>query len=164
MKVLLPAACVLLLAGGYVFAQDSGSAGGVAAAEVVQALEVKEVNDLDFGRIVQGPAGSVTISEINGSVSIMGDLAHLGGARAGLFEVTAAPGTDVSVFFQNPEVTLKNAENAADTMTAELFVDIETAPTDMRGIRPVSIGGTLNIEAGQPAGLYSAEFTLTAQY
>jgi hypothetical protein len=134
---------------------------------ILAPLTLTRIADLDFGTIVpSGVSGVVSINAtsgarsfaggVTGSSSDIGNRAEFGGG--------GSPSQQVIVTVDAPPVL---TSVACDTVTV-LGITLDGPAT--RTIDPttraffVGVGGTLQIEADQPEGDYSADFTVTANY
>lgn len=130
-------------------------------------LTLTKITDLDFGTVVPSSvSGVVTINAttgartfaggVTGSSSDAGNRATFGGA--------GSPNQQV-IMTVDPPLALTSV--AGDTV-AMLGMTLDGPST--RTVDPVTrafyvgVGGTLQIEADQPEGDYSADFTVTANY
>lgn len=156
------------------FAQSTGSDTATAEARglVLQPLTLTKVDDLDFGTILASTvAGSVTIDEDTGGRSVAGGVTAVAsnvGDRA-LFAGAGTPGQQVSLTLTQPVGgVLVSTSNSSDTITVSSLVldngGLGTRTIGALGAFQVGVGGSFAIAAGQPNGLYTADFDLTANY
>lgn len=130
-------------------------------------LTLTKIDDLDFGGVIPSPAaGTVTVNAgtgartfaggVTGVASDAGNRAYFGGA--------GSPGQQVLVAL-SPPVELTSA--GGDTIPV-LGLTLDGPAT--RTVDPVArsffvgVGGTLDIAADQPEGVYTADFSVTAIY
>ena len=139
---------------------------------VLQPLTLTKVDDLDFGTILASTvAGSVSIDEDSGNRSVTGGITPVAsnpGQRA-LFVGAGTSGQQVDLTLTPPPGNvLVSTSNPADTIAiSSLLLDsgnVTTRTIATDGTFQVGVGGSFAIGAGQPNGLYTADFDLTADY
>lgn len=133
-----------------------------AEAEIIAAVELTLIDELDLGLIAVGAAGgTVTLDEASGTRTCSAALTCVGGSTLGSFQVT----------------------NASDGLTVDLTVDATTTLTgagapmslalapsansivfDAANLETVFVGGVLTVGASQTAGVYSGNYNVTAEY
>lgn len=152
--------------------QASASAQALAKGTVVQPLTLTKVSDLDFGTVVSSAtAGNVVIDANTGgrttSVGVTG-LPSFPGGR-GVFRGVGTAGNVVDVTLSAPSV-LVSQTNATDVITVNsMSLDSASANVAGRtigasGVFDIGVGGDFAIAANQPAAVYQAQFTVTANY
>jgi Domain of unknown function (DUF4402) len=137
---------------------------------ILQPLSLSRVQDLDFGTILVDPlgaGGTVTINADDGSRSVTGDVAEVGlnGGQRAVFNGGGPENDTVDVVLTQPASGL--LYNGTNTLAGVLVLDqggSTTRTTDLVGAYSVGVGGTFTIAANQPAGLYTADFDVTAVY
>lgn len=130
-------------------------------------LTLTKITDLDFGTVVPSPvSGVVSINATTGARTFAGGVTGASsdvGNRA-TFGGGGSPNQQVIVTV-DPPPALTSA--AGDTVTVlGMLLDgpaLRTVDATSRAFF-VGVGGTLLIEADQPEGDYSADFTVTANY
>lgn len=149
----------------------SSTAQAEARGTILQPLTLSWSQDLDFGTILVDPlggGGSVTINADTGNRTVAGGVAEVGinnGQRA-LFTGSGPAGDNVDLVLSQPAGGLLYRD-ATTTLPGVLVLDLggSTARTiDAAGAYAVGVGGTFTIAANQPAGVYTADFDLTANY
>lgn len=139
---------------------------------VLQPLTLTKVDDLDFGTVLASTvAGTVTIDEDTGGRSGSGGVTLVAsnpGQRA-LFEGAGTSGQDVDLTLTGPVGgVLVSTSNPTDVIVvSSLLLDNGGATSrtiGLLGTFQVGVGGTFDIAANQPNGLYKADFDLTADY
>jgi uncharacterized membrane protein len=167
--VYLAAAVATLVAAAPAAAQQA-SATALAKGVVVQPLTLAKLQDLDFGTVVgSAAAGTVTIDADTGARSTVGGVTGVPsypGGR-GLFQGNGAAAQTVLLQLNAPAV-LVSTTNPLDTITVNSMV-LDTGNSTTRtigatGLFNIGVGGTFGIGANQPAALYQANFTVTADY
>jgi hypothetical protein len=149
---------------------QQASATAEARGVVLQPLTLARIQDLDFGTVVgSAVAGTVSIDADTGARSVTGGVTGVPsfpGDRA-LFQGAGTSGQDV-VLALNAPTLLISTSNPLDTITVNSMVldagNATTRTIGVTGIFQVGVGGDFAIAANQPAGLYTANFDLTADY
>lgn len=175
MNVCLAALAATLIASP-ALAQQAPSASDTATATargvVLQAHQLVKDTDLDFGVVTvdSATAGTVSISaDSTGARTATGGVTPLPSTyQAASFQGLAAPAETVALTITPPAGNvLISSTNANDKITVNsLNLDAAGASrvADSTGAFNVWVGGTFGLNAGQPAGVYSAQFQLTADY
>lgn len=152
------------------FAQTvSDTATAKARGVVLQSHQLVNATALDFGIVAGDPtlAGTVSIDADGiGARSVTGGVVALPSSyQAAKFDGLAAPAETVVLTLTQPAAgVLQDA--AGDQITANLVLDSNgtNRTADASGNFVVYVGGTFDIAAAQPSGVYSADFSLTAEY
>lgn len=151
-------------------AASSTSKNALAKGVVVQPLTLAKVQDLDFGTVVGSVnPGTVTIDADTGGRTVTGGVTGVPsfpGNRA-LFQGNGTGGNAVTLTLTAPAV-LVSQSTPTDTITVNSMV-LDSGNATSRtipagGTFNVGVGGVFAIAANQPAALYQATFTLTADY
>ncbi|MEP7130179.1 MAG: DUF4402 domain-containing protein [Sphingomicrobium sp.] len=149
---------------------QQASANALAKGVVVQPLTLAKVQDLDFGTVVgSAVSGNVTIDADTGGRTVGGGVTAVPsypGGR-GLFQGAGTAGQTVQLSLSAPAV-LVSQSNPLDLIAVNSMVldggNSTTRVIGLSGIFDVGVGGDFAIAANQPAALYQATFTLTADY
>ncbi|HVF37305.1 MAG TPA: DUF4402 domain-containing protein, partial [Sphingomicrobium sp.] len=167
--------CLAALAATVAFASPGYAQVASATAEarglVLQPLTLTRVDDLDFGTVVASAvAGTVAINADTGARTVAGGVTGVptapgnralfaGAGTAGqLVDLTLTPPAgNVLVSGANSLTVSSMALDAGGGLT-------QTRTIDGTGAFQVGVGGDFAIAAGQPNGLYAANFDLTANY
>lgn len=152
------------------FAQSvTASATAEARGLVLQPLTLTRVDDLDFGTVIASAvAGQVTIDEDTGARSVSGGVLGVPTApgQRGLFAGAGTAGQQVDLTLTPPAGGV--LVSGANFLTVSAMVldngNSTTRTIDLTGAFQVGVGGTFDIAASQPNGLYAADFDLTAEY
>ncbi|HJU76936.1 MAG TPA: DUF4402 domain-containing protein [Sphingomicrobium sp.] len=149
---------------------QQASATAEARGVVLQPLTLARIQDLDFGTVVgSAVAGTVSIDADTGARSVTGGVTGVPSfpGDRGLFQGAGTAGQDV-VLTLNAPTLLISTSNPLDTITVNSMVldagNATTRTIGVTGIFQVGVGGDFAIAANQPAGLYTANFDLTADY
>jgi hypothetical protein len=169
---LAAAAATLAVATPAAAAPPAGSASAQAYAKgtVVQPVSLVWQQDLDFGTVVStATAGNVVIDADTGGRSFPSGgpvgVPSYPGNRA-LFQGNGAVGQVVQLTLSAP-TQLVSQTNPLDLITVNsmgLDSGGSTRTIGASGLFNVGVGGDFQIGANQPAGLYRAQFTVTAIY
>jgi hypothetical protein len=150
-----------------VTASDQAEARGV----ILQPLTLTRVQDLDFGTVIGSPtvAGTVTIDADTGSRSTTGGVTGVPSypGDRGLFGGAGTADQDVVLTLNAPTVLVHQSSPTTLLTVGEIVLDNNNAMTrtiDSTSAFFVGVGGTFNVAANQPPGLYAAQFELTAEY
>ena len=149
---------------------QQASAQAEARGVVLQPLTLTRIQDLDFGTVVgSAVAGTVDIDPDTGARTVAGGVTGVPsfpGDRA-VFQGAGTSGQDVVLSLNAPALLISTA-NPLDTVTVNSMVldsgNALTRTIGATGIFQVGVGGNFGIAANQPAGLYRADFELTADY
>jgi Domain of unknown function (DUF4402) len=151
-------------------ASDTTSA--TARGVVLQAHQLVKGNDLDFGVVT---VDSVTSGTVSISADSAGARTATGGVtplpstyQAASFSGLAAPGETVALSITPPPSNvLVSTTNPNDKITVNSLNLDASGPSriaDASGAFTVYVGGVFGLNAGQNAGVYTAQFQLTADY
>lgn len=147
----------------------SDSATAAARGVVLQAHQLVKDKDLDFGVVtVDAQGGTVSISaDATGSRSTtLGVTALSGTYQAAKFLGEAAPSETVQLTLTPPATGVVTSTNGVDTIPVSLQLDAggATRQTNVSGQFTVYVGGTFTLAPNQPAGVYSENFDVKADY
>jgi hypothetical protein len=150
------------------FAQTTGSI--EARAEIVQPLIISQVTPLNFGSFAAGSGGMVTMLAKAGSP-------RSSTANSGSIPLTlmpSAPGASgtvtVSGIAQAFTVEMPLAVSLVQGNAEMKLSAITSSLANFQGVIPASgsllfyVGGTLEVNSGQPLGIYSARIPITITY
>ena len=165
-KLLVAAGAAALSAGLYTTAASAASINSVADARVIAALILGQTNGINFGDVVAGTAASTIQLDTTGTPTVtLGDAQLAGGAvLAGAYTLNGQ--IDKSYSITLPNLPDNITSGGGDTMTVTGFVhNAGAAPAlDGAGVGGFNVGATLNMSAGQPAGVYTGAWPLTVNY
>jgi hypothetical protein len=148
------------------FAQVSATA--TTSANVITPIAISKTVDMNFGNVAVSPVnpgtviltpagtrsktGGVTLPAVNGTVA------------AGSFSVT---GLGTSTYAITLPGTITLTGNPSGTMTVGTFVSTPSGTGALSaGSQTLNVGGTLNVDAAQAAGVYTntTDMTVTVNY
>ena len=167
--------CLLILLIGMtsapaVFAQTADANG---RAVTIGPLSVVNIADLEFGNIIpSGVPGSVFIDTRNGNRTSTGGVTLASGAAGrGNFIIYGGPNQIVEISI--PGSMTVTHTNGTDNMNIDRMA-IGNGNRNFRtfvrgflgtlGIYQLTVGGRLNVDGDQEAGLYSGTFIMTVDY
>jgi hypothetical protein len=147
-------------------AQAAGSASATASAfaKVITPIAITKTADLNFGTIISGPAGTVTVSP-SGVETATGGATALNpnpNVSAALFSVTGEPSTAYSISLPSSI----SITNGAQSMTVNAFTSNPTpgGVLSAGGSQSLQVGATLAVATNQAIGNYSGTFSVTVAY
>ncbi len=134
--------------------QSSSSASAMAKMTVVAPVQIRVVNDLDFGLAGQD-SGAVSVSPTSGS-------------KAAKFVVEGEAGRAVSIVLpQNDTVYMKHQGSEDEVIGINGFISYPQSgsPIGSNGKVEIAVGATRSaIKNNQATGNYTGEFTVTVTY
>ena len=141
----------------------AATADASAGAKIVAPLQVSKSTDLYFGTIAPSLASADTVLVgADGSRSCGPQLTCLTADHtAASFQVTGE--MDASYTITLPG-TIQLANPAGDTMDVYDFAGSKASGLLAGGTDSFSVGGTLGVNAAQPAGGYTGSFTVAGEY
>lgn len=152
-----------LLVSAAAFAQGSATASANAFAKVITPIAITKTADLNFGTIISGPAGTVTVTpagvETASGASVLNPNPNVSAAQ---FNVTGEPSTAYSISLPT-SITISNG---SQTMTVDNFSSNPTPSGLLSGLgsQALQVGGRLNVLTNQATGSYSGVFSVTVAY
>jgi hypothetical protein len=145
------------------------SATAQAKGTVLLPLTLTKTSDLDFGTVVASPtvAGNVVIDSATGARTVGGGVTAVPsfpGGRA-VFQGAGSANQQVDLTLNAPAV-LNNGSNTVtvNSMTFNGGLQTKTVTIDATGAFAVGVGGDFQIAANQANGVYTANFSVTANY
>jgi hypothetical protein len=168
--------CLAALAATFVVATPAMAASTATATAnakgiVLQSLSLNSIKDLDFGTVAGDPAagGDVVVNSDTGARTTTGSVVALPGSFSrAQFDGFASPNVNVQLnLTQPPAGVICNGTGCTNKIGAVLSLDqggLALRNTGSTGAFTVNVGGTFSLAAAQPAGLYTAQFDLTAVY
>jgi hypothetical protein len=171
LNVCLAALAATFVAATPAMAASTATATANAKGVVLQSLTLNWVKDLDFGTVAGDPlaGGDVVVDADTGARSTTGAVVALPGAfNRAQFDGFASPNVPVQLTLTQPAGgVICNGTGCVNTIGAALALDqggATTSNTGTTGAFTVNVGGTFTLGAAQAAGLYTAQFDLTAIY
>lgn len=151
------------------FAQATASA----TATIVTPIAIAKTVDMNFGNVAAGASLGTVVLAPGGGRSTTGGVslpAVAGTVTAASFNVTGQALFTYAITLPGAATTIASGAN---TMTVTNFTSnpTPTGALDATGAETLTVGATLNVAAGQPAGVYSSgnaggsgDFTVTVNY
>ena len=147
----------------------SASASASANATIITPIAITHEGkpDLNFGNVVAGTgAGTVTVRPTTGDRSSTGDVilptATPGTVNAAEFTVTGLADATYAITLPT---SIDISETGGTTMTVDNFTSNPSRTGTLAGgTQTLSVGARLNVGAGQVAGDYTGEFSVTVAY
>jgi hypothetical protein len=147
-------------------AAQAATADGTAKATILAALTVTNTSDLDFGTIAVNGGGSVVVTNAGVRAATTGGTVSSAATGASAnFNVVGESGSSILVTVPSAVTLEYNDGSTIHTMAASLTTDaLSTAHALTGGAESFKVGGTLTVAAGQTAGAYAGNFTVTVNY
>lgn len=165
-KRLIPAILLFVMATQYASAQSTASA--TASATILTAISITKTVDMNFGNLsVQAGSGGTVILTPAGARSVTGAVslpATAGTVTAASFTIGGEGSYTYSITLP---ATAHTIASGANSMTVTAFTSNPSGTgTLSSGSQTLTVGGTLNVAAGQPNGIYTSEtgFNVTVNY
>ncbi len=158
------AAGVALATFGFASAAQAATATADAEAEILAALTVTldaTANALDFGSIAEsGAGGTVTLTSGNVRTCSVG-LLCTGTTVVPEFDIVGTPNAPVSISFTNNTIQLTGP---GAPMDVNLTSSADNLNLSAGGTASFTVGGVLDVAAGQTAGTYSGQLEVVVIY
>ena len=158
MKAIKFFALAVIFSGVSVMATAQSSATATSSANIVTPILITKHQDMNFGNVAVNSttAGTVVLTpegtrEKTGGVTLP---ATTGTVTAAQFNVAGANGYTFAITLPTTDLTITNA--TSQTMTVNNFTSTPSATGTLSGsgAATINVGATLNVAAGQAAGLY----------
>lgn len=137
-----------------------------ATVDILRALSLQKLEDMEFGGIVVAGAGTAVIDPVTNGMTTTGPLTALAGARhAARFRGAASGGAVVIIRIPRQPVTLTRIGGTETLVLSDFTLDGPSRRTMAQSPTfEFRVGGTLNIPAAPVDGDYVGTFEVTAQY
>lgn len=153
----------------------SAWATGHVSVKIVPTLTIKEDKALNFGRVLQGVEGSISIYEKDNTLFASNNMSVSKSFSRGEFTINAPDREDFQVSIEDALVPdsgfgkgkIVTLTNGTDTLTfdATIYCDYQTgAPAGNKNAWKVYVGGTLEVPAEASVGTYKGTYKLIATY
>lgn len=147
----------LLLTGFMISADAQSTATASTTAVLVTPISIAKTTDMHFGTVAaSGTAGTVALDYANGRVATGGASLPAGSTlqKTGVFTVTGEGNSTFAITIPAAPITLTGS--VTGTMTVDNFLDdLGATGTLVGGTKIINVKATLNVAAGQPAGVYT---------
>ncbi len=149
------------------FAQVSATS--TSTGTIIAPISIQKTIDMNFGNVAVHPTNPGTVVLVPaGTRAATGGVtlpASAGTVSAANFTVTGATGYTYSITLPSAATTVTSS--GSNTMTVDAFTS-NPSPTGVLtgGAQTLTVGATLNVAAGQAAGVYvsGTPFTVTVNY
>ncbi|MGC1470092.1 MAG: DUF4402 domain-containing protein [Sphingorhabdus sp.] len=134
-----------------------------ATVQVLAAVQLSAVTDLDFGVVAASAAGgTVSLGAASGATpSATGVIAISGGAPASFQVTQATNGEVIDLTVGNPAPL---TGPGADIALSGLTLSTGSITFNSASLETVYVGGTISLNPNQVAGTYTGTFDVTAEY
>ncbi|MCM2343246.1 MAG: DUF4402 domain-containing protein [Alphaproteobacteria bacterium] len=128
---------------------------------------LNDIQELNFGAIIAGPAGTVEVSTAGAGTPTGVNLVPSSGLQQGVMRIVGNPAAVVDISLTAPSYVVSNG---TATMNVNAF-DLGNGAGNAHAVTiggtnavDVNVGATLNVNAAQPTGTYTGAFTMNADY
>ena len=134
-------------------------------AQISSSLSVSSSTGLAFGSMTSGPLGGTVVLNPNGLRFATGGV-NLNSASISSPALITIIGTPNATYAVTLPATVQLRDGGANFMTANNFMSVPsgTGQLDGNGQQVLSIGGTLNVGANQPFGVYRGVMAVVIDY
>lgn len=142
------------------------SANSTGKATILKSLSVLKQADLDFGELIVSGAGTSVMDPVSGTATTTGSVTPTGvPGHPAQFTATGSRNSVVIIRVPNAPVTLTRV-GGTETMTVSNWTldGPVNRKIPLNNAFNFSVGGTLNVAAGQVEGTYSGTFAVQVQY
>jgi hypothetical protein len=146
-------------------ASAQATATATATATVVPAITISKTSDLQFGLIVAGPGGTLTVATdssrtVNGPAGLTNASFPVSAAA---FTVTGGANLVYSISLPT-SATLSGPSAASMTVSSFTSNPASTGTIGSGGTATLHVGATLTLGAAQTPGAYTGTFSVTVNY
>ncbi|HMU22200.1 MAG TPA: DUF4402 domain-containing protein, partial [Sphingorhabdus sp.] len=136
-----------------------------ATVQVLAAVELSAVTDLNFGVVAASAAGgTVTIAAASGATPTASGVIAISGGAPASFQVTqATDGEVIDLTVGNP-AALVGPSGSTPIPLSGLALSTSSITYSSTTPETVYVGGTISLGASQMAGTYTGTFDVTAEY
>jgi spore coat protein U-like protein len=158
------AAIALLVPAGSAMAQSSASASATATATIITPIVLESSANLQFGNVVASTAAGTIVVAADATRTWTGGATGISGLPVSAAAFTVGGGANRTFTITLPASTTISA--GTNNMTVDTFTSSLGASStlDGSGAAALTVGGTLNVNASQPAGEYTGTFSVTVAY
>jgi Mat/Ecp fimbriae major subunit len=134
-----------------------------ATVQVLAAVQLSAVSDLDFGVVAASAAGgTVTVGASAAATPSASGVIAISGGSAASFQVTQATnGEIIDLTVDNPAPL---TGPGADITLSGLTLSNASITFNSASLQTVYVGGTITLNPNQVAGTYTGTFDVTAEY
>lgn len=156
-------ACVLSIGVISNTGANATTAIGNASAQIQELIQITEGQSINFGVLLPngGAAGTASVST-TGSITTINSASQSGSAiQSGSFSASGTPNASLNISFQDGILTGSGGSMAINALNHDAG---STPSFNGSGALTFAVGGTLQINADQPAGSYSGTYQITLDY
>lgn len=134
-----------------------------ATVQVLAAVQLSAVSDLDFGVVAASAAGgTVSLGASASAVPVGTGVIAISGGSAASFQVTQATnGEVIDLTVGNPAPLTGPGANIA---LSGLTLSNNSITFNSASLQTIYVGGTISLNPNQVAGTYTGSFDVTAEY
>lgn len=134
-----------------------------ATVQVLAAVQLSAVSDLDFGVVAASAAGgTVSLGASASAVPVGSGVIAISGGSAASFQVTQATnGEVIDLTVGNPAPLTGPGANIA---LSGLTLSNNSITFSSTSLQTIYVGGTISLNPNQVAGTYTGSFDVTAEY
>ncbi|MCC6480434.1 DUF4402 domain-containing protein [Sphingorhabdus sp.] len=134
-----------------------------ATVQVLAAVQLSAVSDLDFGVVAASAAGgTVSLGASASAVPVGTGVIAISGGSAASFQVTQATnGEAIALTVGNPAPLTGPGANIA---LSGLTLSNNSITFSSTSLQTIYVGGTISLNPNQVAGTYTGSFDVTAEY
>ncbi len=134
-----------------------------ATVQVLAAVQLSAVSDLDFGVVAASAAGgTVSLGASASAVPVGSGVIAISGGSAASFQVTQATnGEVIDLTVGNPAPLTGPGANIA---LSGLTLSNNSITFNSASLQTIYVGGTISLNPNQVAGTYTGSFDVTAEY
>lgn len=138
----------------------------VANADIILPATITKLNDMDFGFLTVGTAGTAILDSNTGAVTTTGGVQFVGGLpHAAQFAAVSPSKSVVHIILPKQPATLTRV-GGTETMTLDTWTinGAQTRNVVAHETFSFNVGGTLHVNANQVEGTYTGTFDVTFNY
>ncbi len=151
------ASAAVAMAGFVSTGANAATANADATATILTPVTLTKTADINFGNIAANATGGNVVLTQAGAISNCGGMVCNGATSAATFDVGGAVGQTVNITVPASITLINGGDNMSLTLNAP-------ASIVLAGSDSIGVGGSLAVAANQPAGVYTANFNVTANY
>ena len=167
----LLAAGLVLGTSGMVMAQSDTESAATANATVIAPIAIAQTASLEFGKIVNGTAGTVIIATTGDRTDFDGEMtpgSQTGTVRAATFAVTGEGTMTYAITLPADDAVVLETGDGLDAtkqMPLSAFVSDPSGTGELTaGAQTLKVGATMTLDGSEIAGAYTATYSVTVAY
>lgn len=136
-----------------------------ATVQVLAAVQLSAVTDLNFGVVAASAAGgTVDVGASAAAVPTPNGVTYISGGAAASFQVTQATDGEVIALSVSNPAALVGPGGSTPIVLSNLALSSNAITFDSGNLETVYIGGRITLNPFQMAGTYTGTFDVTAEY